>query len=288
MAHNTKEMLRLIKANPGIRQVEIADKVDCEIEAVEWALKVQIEMGDVVRSQVTGPNGVTQSAYKLAANFEVLEDAAPIMSVAPKPAPESKAAPAPLQTKPSKSKPELAIDYLAKVGFADDVALRVVMGLHIGGNVKAYLATALDKRKVIRAKINGVMGYAIGDGTPTKVAEKQPVIQEHKTMSIPVFAASTPAITTPAQSIAVEPNHSPAPIVATPNKYQRQVKGATVDVYDILKAWDVRNPAVQHAIKKLLQPGQRGHKDMLQDLREAGQSVARALELESVPQDGNG
>lgn len=65
-----------------------------------------------------------------------------------------------------------------------------------------------------------------------------------------------------------------------PNKYQRSVKGVTLDVYDVLMAWGVTNPGVQHAIKKLLQPGQRGDKGLVQDLTEAGQSVARAIELE--------
>ena len=66
-----------------------------------------------------------------------------------------------------------------------------------------------------------------------------------------------------------------------PNKYHRQVKSTTVDVYDILQAWDVTNPAIQHAIKKLLQPGARGHKSKIQDLEEAMASVNRAIELES-------
>lgn len=65
------------------------------------------------------------------------------------------------------------------------------------------------------------------------------------------------------------------------SKYHRTIKGVQLDVYDVLKAWNVTNPATQHAIKKLLQPGQRGHKDTLQDLNEAQQSIARAIELES-------
>ena len=66
------------------------------------------------------------------------------------------------------------------------------------------------------------------------------------------------------------------------NKYQRQINGATLDVYDVLQAWGVTNPAIQHAIKKLLQPGQRGHKDLLQDLQEAHESIVRAIELEAA------
>ena len=63
------------------------------------------------------------------------------------------------------------------------------------------------------------------------------------------------------------------------NKYQRQVPSTTIDIYDVLKAWGVTCPATQHAIKKLLQPGERGHKDKLTDLREALASVERAIQM---------
>ena len=66
-----------------------------------------------------------------------------------------------------------------------------------------------------------------------------------------------------------------------PTKYQVHIKGNPCDVYDVLKAFDVRNPAIQHAIKKLLMPGKRGHKDKIQDLLEAKQSIVRAINLEN-------
>lgn len=64
------------------------------------------------------------------------------------------------------------------------------------------------------------------------------------------------------------------------SKYTRTIKGAQVDVYDILKAWDVQNPALQHLIKKALQPGARGHKTLENDLRDILVSAERAMELE--------
>ena len=69
------------------------------------------------------------------------------------------------------------------------------------------------------------------------------------------------------------------------NKYNRLIKGqmgasAVVDVYDVIKAFEVTNPATQHAIKKLLASGQRGYKDKQQDLNEAIASLKRAIELE--------
>jgi hypothetical protein len=69
------------------------------------------------------------------------------------------------------------------------------------------------------------------------------------------------------------------------SKYHRNIpideaETLAVDVYDILTAFDVRCPAIQHAIKKLLMPGQRGHKSRGEDLREAIQSIERAIELD--------
>lgn len=65
-----------------------------------------------------------------------------------------------------------------------------------------------------------------------------------------------------------------------PNKYKRKVPSTKIDVYDILKAFNVVNPATQHAIKKLLCAGDRGYKDKVQDLKEALESISRAIELE--------
>ena len=66
----------------------------------------------------------------------------------------------------------------------------------------------------------------------------------------------------------------------TPSKYTKQIHGVSVDVYDVLMAWGVTNPALQHLIKKALQCGQRGHKDKQQDLRDIIDSAIRAKELE--------
>ena len=76
------------------------------------------------------------------------------------------------------------------------------------------------------------------------------------------------------------------------NKYQRVINGQPckapfeimpdgliIDVYDVLKAFEVTCPATQHAIKKMLMAGERGHKDKQTDLNEAIQSLQRAKEL---------
>ena len=68
----------------------------------------------------------------------------------------------------------------------------------------------------------------------------------------------------------------------TPSKYTKQIHGVSVDVYDVLMAWGVTNPALQHLIKKALQCGQRGHKDKQQDLQDIIDSAIRAKELECL------
>lgn len=65
------------------------------------------------------------------------------------------------------------------------------------------------------------------------------------------------------------------------SKYHKEIKkGVLVDTYDVLMAFEVTNPAMQHALKKMLAPGQRGVKDTIQDMKEAIQSIERAIELE--------
>lgn len=65
------------------------------------------------------------------------------------------------------------------------------------------------------------------------------------------------------------------------NKYLHQIKpGIFVDVYEVLMAWNVTNPALQHLIKKALQAGERWHKSREQDLQDIIYSAIRAKELE--------
>jgi pyruvate/2-oxoacid:ferredoxin oxidoreductase alpha subunit len=64
------------------------------------------------------------------------------------------------------------------------------------------------------------------------------------------------------------------------SKYHVLINGKLTDVYDILVAYGVTNPADAHAIKKMLCPGQRGVKGGIQDRQEAIVSLQRAIELE--------
>lgn len=64
-------------------------------------------------------------------------------------------------------------------------------------------------------------------------------------------------------------------------KYDRLIKpGITVDVYDVLIAFEISCPALAHALKKLLAAGSRGVKSTTQDKQEAIASIKRSIELE--------
>lgn len=85
----------------------------------------------------------------------------------------------------------------------------------------------------------------------------------------------------------------PSPVRAKHSHYHKPLpKGLThVDVYWVLRLFDVRDPCLQHAIKKLLVAGGRGAgKNFSRDVQEAIDSCQRAIEMEfeacTVPMDG--
>ena len=66
--------------------------------------------------------------------------------------------------------------------------------------------------------------------------------------------------------------------------YNEHGHSIVVDNYDILDGCNVTCPALQHAGKKLLNTGVRGHKDTMQDLIDIRDSAERAITLEASRQ----
>jgi hypothetical protein len=52
-----------------------------------------------------------------------------------------------------------------------------------------------------------------------------------------------------------------------------------IDVYRVLELFEVTNPCLQHAIKKLLCAGTRGSKDVEQDVQEAIDTLGRYQDM---------
>lgn len=59
-------------------------------------------------------------------------------------------------------------------------------------------------------------------------------------------------------------------------------KSVRIDIYELLRAFDVTCPAIAHAVKKLLMPGQRGKGSKRADLVGALAAVNRAVQLEDI------
>lgn len=69
-------------------------------------------------------------------------------------------------------------------------------------------------------------------------------------------------------------NNNSNPYIVDISKYNK------LDIYRILKLYEVSDPCLQHAIKKLLCAGKRGVKNQTQDINEAMQSLKRFLEMQ--------
>ena len=64
------------------------------------------------------------------------------------------------------------------------------------------------------------------------------------------------------------------------NKYMREIQpGVWVDVYDVIEAWGVTDGGFQHALKKILACGSRGHKDEEEDRKDIHMSIKRSNEI---------
>ena len=118
----------------------------------------------------------------------------------------------------------------------------------------------------------------------------------HVPMCIPLHKEQAHSAVETLESVGMVPNVALQAVDAsmalkpfTPNKYTRYIptldgRKVPVDVYCVLAAFPTGSAAVDHAVKKQLAPGQRGHKDRIQDLKEARDSLTRAIELEEAVQ----
>ena len=69
-------------------------------------------------------------------------------------------------------------------------------------------------------------------------------------------------------------NNNNNPYIVDISKYNK------LDIYRILSLYDVTDPCLQHAIKKLLCAGKRGVKNQTQDINEVILSLKRFLEMQ--------
>lgn len=54
-----------------------------------------------------------------------------------------------------------------------------------------------------------------------------------------------------------------------------------VDVYRVIDLWEIKHPALQHALKKVMAAGKRGAKDEAKDVQEAIDSLERWKQMQT-------
>jgi len=59
------------------------------------------------------------------------------------------------------------------------------------------------------------------------------------------------------------------------NHYHKLCPYKSIDIYRVLQLFEVTDPCLQHAIKKLLVAGKRGSKDTYKDVTEAIDTLSR-------------
>ena len=52
-----------------------------------------------------------------------------------------------------------------------------------------------------------------------------------------------------------------------------------IDVYRIIELYELHDPCFQHALKKILVPGARGHKDLTKDINDIIDTMQRKIEM---------
>lgn len=144
MSQYTQRIIALIKECPGIRLVEIADKIDCDVEVIEPAINEHVRIGMIIKEDVLAPNGRMQPSFKMAS------------ATALKPA------------VPERTKIDLAMDFLnAHNGKATAQELHDVMALRPGAHVGPYLQESIKQNK-IHKRADGCyyLGMSPDDETP--------------------------------------------------------------------------------------------------------------------------
>lgn len=79
----------------------------------------------------------------------------------------------------------------------------------------------------------------------------------------------------------------PLPTAGAPRAHSHYFKPCPfphIDVYRVLQLFEVTDPCLQHAVKKLLCSGNRGHKDAAKDVQEAIDSLKRWQEMRKEEQ----
>lgn len=89
----------------------------------------------------------------------------------------------------------------------------------------------------------------------------------------------------PSMPAAARPRSAGASLADRFPHYHKRCGYQTVDVYRVLAMFEVTDPCIQHAVKKLLVAGQRGAKDIDKDISEAIATLTRWQQMRAEERD---
>lgn len=154
------KILNMIRECPGIRTVQISDRLDCDIQELQEYLRILASNGRVRSADVTGPNGRKATAW-----FDAgyVPPSAPVQADKPMP-------PGPAAEKVNIT--QLMIDFIRERGSASNSQLRQLIKDHSSSPPAALLAHVAKKGSV---KLNAGLWKWMGEGVPSSPVDKQEV-----------------------------------------------------------------------------------------------------------------
>lgn len=161
MRQYREEIIVLIGANPGIRTVQIADKVNCEIDLVEGSIEKELASGAIVKRSVLAPNNRKATGFWMASVAPAEDLPAELVSELSKKGQAEVLRAQEAAAKP-KTRVQMAIDFITAQPnqIATGAELHRAMGLKPNETPSSFLQGPLSDRRLLK---DGKF-WTIGDG----------------------------------------------------------------------------------------------------------------------------
>lgn len=159
-----EKLLDLIRKEPGVRTVQLCDRLDADIDELTDALKREIRAGVVRQQEVIGPNNRKALAFWLVG-------AKPAAVMKP-PVPATRQAPVHASMPKSRTKVEIALEFLRSQPDqrATSSEMRDAIGIQKPASPVAFLTTGVkDRRLAFDGKLWTIGAAAPASGSDIRV-----------------------------------------------------------------------------------------------------------------------
>lgn len=163
MSKIQESVVALVRKEPGLRSVQISDRLDQDIEVVEGYLIAAVRAGQLLEELTPAPNGKETKCYRPNAGYlgwvapgtlagkEEKEDSLLTPSQRTVPATSVNTPVISMNGVRPPTRVTLALDHLLLHGATDEATLKNVMGLGPSQYVSQYLKAQIQSGKIIRS-----------------------------------------------------------------------------------------------------------------------------------------